>query len=170
VVKVENDHVVLSDGSREEMIYIAAGTLPAPSEEKSVTLTDVPVVLETNRFGNRVSETRWEFSREAILEYYQEMMDHPERLVGLFSAMEPARSNEGHIEGYRLNTEAGEKEFYAQVGLQQGDVIRRVNSMHMTSQRRAEYFIGEFVKGDLGAIVLDIERDGQPEKLVYLIK
>jgi len=42
--------------------------------------------------------------------------------------------------------------------------------MRMTSQRRAEYFIGEFVQGRLGAVVLDIERNGQPTKLVYLIK
>jgi len=56
------------------------------------------------------------------------------------------------------------------VGLQHGDVVRKVNSMRMTSQRRAEYFIGEFVQGRLGAVVLDIERNGQPTKLVYLIK
>ena len=56
------------------------------------------------------------------------------------------------------------------MGLRQGDVVRRVNSLHMTSQKRAEYFIGEFVKGGLGAVVLDIERDGRPEKLVYLVK
>ena len=61
-------------------------------------------------------------------------------------------------------------DFFADVGLRQGDVVRRVNSLHMTSQKRAEYFIGEFVKGELGAVVLDIDREGRPEKLVYLIK
>ena len=74
------------------------------------------------------------------------------------------------LAGYRLNTSLGEKEFYTQVGLQDGDVVRRVNSMRMTSQRRAEYFIGEFVQNRLGAVVIDIERNGQPKKLVYLVK
>ena len=126
--------------------------------------------LESNRFGNRVGETRWEFNRQAILDYYQEMMDNPERLAALFMAMEADRDEEGKVAGYRLNMDVGEREFYTQVGLQHGDVVRRVNSMRMTSQRRAEYFIGEFVQNRLGAVVIDIERNGQPQKLVYLVK
>ena len=50
------------------------------------------------------------------------------------------------------------------------EVVRRVNSMHMTSQRRAEHFIREFVRGNLGAVVLDIERGGKEEKLIYLVE
>ncbi len=172
VVRVENDHVVLAEGPREETIYLAAGTLPGADQagETPVQTVPPPAVLETNRFGNRLGETRWEFSRQAVLEYYQEMMDNPERLASLFLAMEADRDQEGKVAGYRLNTSVGEKEFYTQVGLREGDVVRKVNSMRMTSQRRAEYFIGEFVQGRLGAVVLDIERDGQPQKLVYLIK
>ena len=172
VVTVENDHVVLSDGSREETIYLAASTLPGHGVAGAAKLpTDnVPEILETNRFGNRIGETRWEFNRQAILDYYQEMMDNPERLAALFMAMEPDRDVEGKVAGFRLNMEVGEKDFYTQIGLKQGDVVRKVNSMRMTSQRRAEYFIGEFVQNRLGAVVFDIERDGKPEKLIYLIK
>jgi hypothetical protein len=42
--------------------------------------------------------------------------------------------------------------------------------MRMTSRRRAEYFIGEFVKGRVNAFVLDIERGGRPAKLVYQVR
>lgn len=171
VVRVASDHVVLSDGSREETIYLAAGTLPGPSKAGApAPAAEAPQILETNRFGNRVGETRWEFNRQAILDYYQEMMDNPERLAGLFMAMEPDRDAAGKVAGYRLNTDAGEKDFYTQVGLQHGDVVRKVNSMRMTSQRRAEYFIGEFVQNRLGAVVFDIERNGEAKKLIYLIK
>ncbi len=172
VVRVAADHVVLSDGRHEETIVLAAGSLagqgkggtagapaPAPSQ-----------ILETTRFGNRVGETRWEINKQAVLDYYQEMMDNPERLVGLFDAMEPDRDEAGKVAGYRLNVARGEKDFYTQVGLQDGDVVRKVNSMRMTSQRRAEYFIGEFVQDRLGAVVIDVERNGQPQKLVYLVK
>ena len=172
VVRVESDHVVLSDGSREETILLSAGSLPG--REKAAggapVAEEETKILETNRFGNRIGETRWEFNRQAILEYYQEMMDNPERLAGLFMAMEADRDAEGKVAGYRLNLDVGEKEFYTQVGLQQGDVVRKVNSMRMTSQRRAEYFIGEFVQNRLGAVVFDIERNGEPKKLIYLIK
>ncbi|HPR69277.1 MAG TPA: hypothetical protein PLJ99_08310 [Kiritimatiellia bacterium] len=171
VVRVERDHVVLSDGAREELLMLAAGTLgERPGASANAPADDTPAILETNRFGNRVGETRWEFSRQAVLDYYQEMMDNPERLASLFLAMEPDRDEEGKVAGYRLNMEAGEKEFYTQVGFRHGDVVRKVNSMRMTSQRRAEYFIGEFVQDRLGAVVIDIERDGQPLKLVYLVK
>lgn len=171
VVRVASDHVVLSDGPHEETIYLAAGTLPGPSKDGApAPAAEAAKILETNRFGHRIGETRWEFNRQAILDYYQEMMDNPERLAGLFMAMEPDRDEEGKVAGYRLNTDAGEKDFYTQVGLQHGDVVRKVNSMRMTSQRRAEYFIGEFVQNRLGAIVFDIERNGEAKKLIYLIK
>ena len=171
VASVESDHVVLSDGSTEETIFLAAGTLPGRENAGSAApAAEAPKILETNRFGNRIGETRWEFNRQAILDYYQEMMDNPERLATLFMAMEADRDAEGKVAGYRLNLDVGEKDFYTQVGLQQGDVVRKVNSMRMTSQRRAEYFIGEFVQNRLGAVVFDIERNGEPKKLIYLIK
>ena len=172
VVRVAIDQVVLSDGEREETLYLAAGTLPGHEQAGSPAVAaEAPAkILETNRFGNRIGETRWEINKQAVLDYYQEMMDNPERLAGLFMAMEPDRDEAGKVAGYRLNTDLGEKEFYTQVGLQHGDVVRKVNSMRMTSQRRAEYFIGEFVQNRLGAVVIDIERNGEPKKLVYLIK
>ena len=171
VVRVAADHVVLAVGEQEETIYLAAGSLPGQGPAAAVApAADAPKILETNRFGNRVGETRWEINKQAVMEYYQEMMDNPERLAGLFMAMEPDRDADGKVAGYRLNVDAGEKDFYTQVGLQHGDVVRKVNSMRMTSQRRAEYFIGEFVQNRLGAVVIDVERNGQPKKLVYLVK
>ena len=171
VVRVAADHVVLSADGREETLMLAAGTLPGrDGPAAGAPAAETAKILETTRFGNRVGETRWEINKAAVLEYYREMMDNPERLAGLFNAMEPDRDTEGKVAGYRLNVALGEKDFYTQVGLRDGDVVRKVNSMRMTSQRRAEYFIGEFVQDRLGAVVIDVERDGQPQKLVYLVK
>lgn len=171
VVRIESESVVLSDENHEETIFLAAGTLT--SGEKPAAggpAAEAVKILESNRFGNRVGETRWEISRQAVLDYYQEMMDNPERLAALFMAMEADRDEAGKVAGYRVNMDVGEKEFYTQVGLLQGDVVRKVNSMRMTSQRRAEYFIGEFVQNRLGAVVIDVERNGEEKKLIYLIK
>lgn len=171
VVRVTPDYVILSSGEHEETITLAAGSAGDPEKPTvSAAATEPMPTLETTRFGRRVGDTRWEVNRQAVLAYYQEMMDNPERLAGLFMAMEPDRDANGRVAGYRLNTALGEKDFYNQVGLRDGDVVRRVNSMRMTSQRRAEYFIGEFVQNRLGAVVLDIERDGQPQKLIYLVQ
>ena len=173
VARVERDHVVLSDGEREERLELAAGPGTGGAKAgggEAAAAAEERKVLETNRFGSRVGETRWEINRQAVMDYYQEMMDNPERLASLFLAMEADRDAEGKVAGYRLNTAVGEKEFYEQVGLRDGDVVRTVNSMRMTSQRRAEFFIGEFVQNRLGAVVIDVERNGEPKKLVYLVK
>jgi hypothetical protein len=42
--------------------------------------------------------------------------------------------------------------------------------MRMVSQRRAEYFLSEFLKNRVSALVLDVEREGKPEKMIYLIR
>ena len=42
--------------------------------------------------------------------------------------------------------------------------------MKMTKQERAEYFIREFVQDRLNAVVLDIERNGNPQKLIYYLR
>jgi len=42
--------------------------------------------------------------------------------------------------------------------------------MSMTSQSRAEYFINEFVKNRVNGFVLDIERGGKKEKLIYMVR
>jgi type II secretory pathway component PulC len=73
------------------------------------------------------------------------------------------------VAGYYLEAE-GEGEFFKAVGLQEGDTIRKVNSMLMTSQKRAEYFISEFIRNRVNAFVLEVDRNGKEEKLIYLIR
>lgn len=131
----------------------------ASSEEK---------VLEETPFGQRVGERRWVLSRERLMDYYQQLVEEPERIASLYMSLKPDyRDNE--IAGYRLNQE-GERDFFKAVGFQEGDVVRKVNAMNMTSQARAEYFLSEFVKSRLNAVVIDVERNGEPQKLIYLIR
>ena len=182
VKRVERDLAVLEeadgDGPAREFTLrlgpakAAGGADAAPAEgaaDAAAVAAAAGTALETNRFGSRIAEWRWEFSRDAVMDYYREMMESPERVSELFVAMTPDRDERGKIAGYRLNP-GGEDAFYRDVGLLPGDVVRRVNSFNMTSRKRAEYFIGEFVQGRLGTVVLDIEREGQPEKLIYFIR
>ena len=172
VVRVEQEFVRLSDGEREEMLFLARA---AGSGRGGGTGggTDGGVaertVLEKNRFGERTGEARWEFKRAELMKYAQEVLDDPQRVAGMYEGMAPDWDAEHKVAGYRLDTSKGEADFYAQVGLKDGDVVRRVNSIKMTSQRRSEFLLGEFLQGRLGTIVIDIERDGKAQKLVYLI-
>ncbi len=173
VVRILNDRVLVRSEGKEEELWLSFAGEKKSAPASAGTQTMVQVVgdeeaLETGRFGKRVAENRWVFQREALLGYYQELLDDPERMAAIFLSMKPDYQ-EGGIAGYHLDQE-GEQNFFKDVGLQQGDVVRKVNSMRMTSQARAEYFIKEFMQNRISAVVLEIERDGDPQKLIYLFR
>lgn len=173
VVRILRDRIVLRSAEQQEELWLSFSGSPPPaaspgrSGREPVATGDLPA-LEENRFGKRVGENRWVLSRDALMSYYKELTDDPERLAAVYVSMKPDY-DQGKIGGYLVDIE-GEKDFFHAAGLRNGDVVRKVNSMKMTSQKRAEYFIGEFVKNRVNAIVLDVERDKQPKKLIYLIR
>ncbi len=169
VEEVGADRAVLVRGSEREVLILGLTSPAAPAAAAGTNVARNAAsekVLDETRFGKRVGDTRWIMNRRELLNYYQELLDNPDRIAAVYMSMKPEYKND-EIAGYRLNEE-GERDFFKAVGLQEGDVIRKVNSMNMTSQARAEYFIGEFVKNRLNAVVIDIERDGTPQKMIYL--
>lgn len=169
------DRVILrAAGVNYELALSFSGATPPPASSVApttsntvVAMEDMPA-LETSRFGKRVGENRWVFKREELLKYYREVLDEPQRIAAIYMSLKPDYQ-ENEIAGYRLGTE-GEADFFKAVGLQENDAIRKVNSMRMVSQRRAEYFLSEFLKDRVNALVIDVERGGKPEKLIYLIR
>lgn len=124
----------------------------------------------SNRFGCvKVQDDRWQFGRQQMLDYYQELLDEPDRMVALFDTMKPVRDDRNRITGYVVGVE-GERDFFDAVGLREGDIVRQVNSVAMTNRRRAEFFIDEFLKSRMSAIVLEVERDGKIQKQIYQVK
>jgi len=171
VERVWADRVVLNaDGETIELrLSYREGGAAAPATPEETEGAEETPALEISRFGRRVGESRWELSRSALMDYYRELLDEPERIARMYETFEPVYEAEGRIGGYRLAIK-GEEEFLGHVGLREGDVVRAVNSLHMTSQSRAEFFLREFAQGRLDAVVMEIERDGAPQKLVYLIQ
>ena len=118
--------------------------------------------------GQRVSGNRWHFSRDGLIDYYNELRNEPGRLLDVFDSMKPVRSSDNKITGYRLGIE-GEKDFFDAIGLNEGDIIRSVKSLKMTNRNLAEAMIKSFVKGHVSTIVLEVERAGEKQKLLYLV-
>ena len=171
VVTIFRDRVILRDGNNDEQLWLsfAGGNKPATSAnrpEANVTQGQADATLV--RFGKRTGERRWVLERGAVLQYYQELLNNPDRLAKVFESLKPVYQT-GKIAGYTLDVE-GEGEIFRAFGLKQGDVIRQVNSMPMISQSRAEYFINEFVKNRVNGFVIDIERETKPEKMIYLVR
>lgn len=179
VTQIFRDRVVLRHAGGEEELWLSftGGDASAPDagagrpgrpSGQPLRFEDMPA-LETSRFGKRIGENRWVFQRDAIMDYADELQDDPERLLNLFMAMEPYLDDAEQIAGFQLGLR-GENDLYLAAGFQEGDVVRQVNSLPMTDPSRAQFFISEFLNGRMTALVLDIERDGQEEKLIYLIR
>jgi type II secretory pathway component PulC len=169
LLKIFADRVLVNVGGKEEELRLSFIDTFAASAAPAAATNTTEVVLSTSRFGKRIAQDRWVLSREALMQYYEELRKDPERVLQLFDSMQPAYTPEKHISGYKLHME-GEKEFFSAAGLQEGDVVRKVNSMNMTSQKRAEYFIGEFLQNRVTALVFDIERENKAQKLIYFIR
>lgn len=173
VIKIFNDHVTIQNdqGSRDVWLDFASRSPGGPAEEGSKSNLVISAGSGgTNRFGCiQVNENRWQFSRKPLLDYYQELLDEPERMVAVFDTMKPVRDSRNKITGYVVGLE-GERDFFAAVGLKQGDIVRAVNSVPMTNRKRAEFFIDEFLKDNMSAVVLEVERGGQGVKQVYQLR
>jgi len=176
VIEVLDDMAAVEfDGQRLNLsMRFAPTAAPAAQqeegEEKGVPFWDRPA-LDQNRYGKMFAENRWVLQREKLMEYYQEVTQEPEQLLRLFDSFRPDRdaANQGKVKGYNLQFQ-GTQEFLSDMGLQEGDTVRKVNSMNMTSQRRAEWFISEFVRGNIDAFVLDVERGEETIQKVYIVR
>lgn len=177
VVRVYRDHVTLRHDGREEDLWLSfsgvarGGATAATADQPQQDLRWDERVVETTPWGNRIADNRWILKRDQLLRYYEDVMNDPERLANLFISMRPVVSREegNEITGYVLRPK-GETEFYQGVGFREGDIVRKVNSMRMVRQERAEYFIREFMEGRLDAVVIDVERDGKEQQLIYYIR
>lgn len=143
-----------------------ASAVPSPAPAFApVPEDDVAAVMR--KFGaTRVDTNTWDFSRETMMDYYRELLARPERLVKVFDSLAPVYGDDAKIEGYRVDVQ-GERDFFRAIGLRQGDVVRSVNGIDMTSRRRAEGLIRRYAADDLDSIVIELDRDGRREKQYY---
>lgn len=165
------DHIILRQGQIREEIWLSLLTKPQGSSATAKTDANTMSSSSTsNKFGVKVGDNSWSMNKGALMSYYRELMDDPSRMVQVFDSLEPVYAQSGRrIAGYQLAVK-GEADFFKSVGLEQGDIVRRVNGMEMSSRRRAEYLIGEFASDRANAFVMDIERNGQSTKLIYQLK
>lgn len=135
----------------------------------STSMDGSPSISAANRFGGSLIRTNeWEFSRSKMMDYYNELLARPERLVKVFDSLEPVYNDSKAITGYRFNL-CGEPDFFNAVGLVQDDIVRSVNGIPMTNRMKAENLIRRFAANDLDFVVMEIERGGEVVKQMYYI-
>ena len=177
ITRIERDRIIIRDQAGiEAELWLSFRTATKSSAARadggssSGAVTGVGAGTSLSKFGGRqVGDCRWIFSRDRLMEYYQELRDDPERLLAVFDSMKPVYDAGRRITGYRLDVE-GEAEFFEASGLKPGDVVRSVNFMDMTNRRRAEFLISQFIRNEANAFIIDIERDGEKKRLIYEIR
>jgi type II secretory pathway component PulC len=170
VVRIVSDRVILRRGMEEAELWLGFSRAdPEGSPDEADTAGQGKDGKESAFGGRKTGKHSWVFRRDALQKYYQEVLDDPERLVRIFDSMKAVRDGNRRITGYRLNI-LGEGDFYRAAGMRQGDIVRKVNGMNMTSRRRAEFFIGEFARNRANVFEMEIERNGKPMKLTYQVR
>ena len=161
LVSIGNDRYTLTRGLLEQSDSPAAVNV-----EGSSTNSVARRAGEKLDLGKRVAENRWVFSRSKMMNYYNDVMEDPERLLSVFDSMKPVWTDNNKIDGYVLDVE-GEKPFFDAVGLVEGDVVKSVNGLNMTARSRAEYLITQFADNRLNIIMMDVIRGGEKVQLRY---
>ena len=181
IVRVLEKSIILREGGREEelalsYLRLADGAVQVTTAKPIAVPTAAPEadrIISTNQFGAQVGETRWVMNREGLISYIQELSDNPARMEKLFDSMVPAWDTgpDGRrtIGGYRLHM-VGEQDFYKAVGLQEGDVVKKVNDTQLASQRQCMWWIDQFRQNKQNAFVLDVDRGGTATRLEYMVK
>ena len=176
VMKIYHDRIVLRGDSGEEELWLGFTSQRTGGVDSTAASADAggapaaAAVAGKTRFGGkRVGPYSYVFRRDTLLEYYKELRQEPARLYTVFDSMKPIYGEGKQIFGYQLGIE-GEEEFWQAAGLQEGDIVRKVNSVMMSNRRRAEFFISQFVKNENSIFLLDIERNGEPKRFSYHIR
>lgn len=170
VKKIYEDRIVLEKDGEEGTLTLGggSGSLARPFLADAQG-TDMLKPVKT-RFGEQTGDGVWTLEKKAVMDYYEELLEEPERLLKVFDSMRPLYAKDGEgIEGYVLQS-VGENDFFADVGFREGDIVRRVNALPMTNRGRAEFFIRQVVQDKLSAVVIDIEREGGAKRMVYQLR
>ena len=171
VKRIAEDHIVLEKDGVEGMLTLGGGGNGVTrSYLDQAEAGKTAGERRQTRFGEQTGDGVWTLQKQALQGYYEELLDEPERLLQVFDSMRPLYAEDGKsIEGYQLQA-VGEQEFFDAVGIREGDVVRKVNALPMTNRGRAEFFIRQVVQDRVSAIVVDIEREGGPKRLVYELR
>jgi type II secretory pathway component PulC len=167
ILRIQNDQVILVNGIKKEIITIPFSISSSSSENLDGSEQDNFSDNLTGKFGGKkTGDNEWEFEKDKIMKYYEELMAEPKRLLNLFDSFAPVYDDNKRITGYKIDIK-GEKEFINAVGLKNGDYITKVNALKLTNRRRAEYMIGEFIEGRASTFALEVEREGNQQKIIY---
>jgi general secretion pathway protein C len=161
VVAIERTRVLLMNSGRLEYISpTATDALPPPTEPRAATApasTDPKSSIDVRQLGPQ----SYEVSRRDL----DVALANPSELL-MQARVVPAMRN-GEPNGFKLfSIRPGS--LYGRIGLQNGDVLQRINGLSLASAERG---LEAFQKlRESSHIELEVERNGQPMRLTYSMR
>ena len=161
VMEIERERVIINNNGRKEFIDGQAGTgQPAPVTAAVMPPTATPV--EAGGEGIRqLSENNYEVDRTEIDKTLGDLNQ-----VAMQARIVPA-FKDGKAQGFKLFS-IRPNSLYSKIGVQNGDVIKRINGFELNSPEKA---LEVYTKmKDANRIDIEIERNGSVVRKTYNVR
>ena len=156
ILEIERSKVIIRNGGKRE--YIAGDGDVAPA----AVATSTPVTPISNGNGIRaVSENEYEVQRAEIDNTLADL-----NKVAMQARIVPA-FKDGQAQGFKVFSIRPDS-IYSRIGVQNGDVIRRINGFEMNSPEKALEVYSKLK--DSSRIDIELERNGTPVKKTYNVR
>ena len=162
VMEIERERVIINNGGRKEFIdgQPGDGAVAAYTPPPAAT----PAATPTNGLGNGIKSTgenEYEVPKAEIDKTLSNLND-----VAMQARIVPA-FKDGQSVGFKLFSIRPDS-IYSKIGVQNGDVIRRINGFDMNSPEKALEVYSKLK--DSSRIEIEIERNGAPIRKSYNVR
>lgn len=159
ILEIERARVIISNGGRKEFIDENAGTGAPPPLSMGVPVRE-PGTLVTGNGVEALSENNYRISRAEVDKTLSNLND-----VAMQARIVPA-FKDGQSEGFKLFSIRPDS-IYTKIGIQNGDVIKRINGYDMNSPEKALEVYSKLK--DATRIEIDLDRNGSAVHKQYNI-
>lgn len=160
VLEIERERVIILNNARREYIDNQAGDGAAPPP----IATNVPVAAPPSSSGSGIralSDNDYEVPRAEIDKTLSNLND-----IAMQARIVPA-FKDGQAHGFKLFSIRPDS-IYSKIGVQNGDVIRRINGYDLNSPEKALEVYAKLKEA--GRIELELERNGSTLRKTYTIR
>jgi hypothetical protein len=130
------------------------------AHEQSIAPYSDVAASETNRFI---------IDRAPIVATCNDIQQDTTRLQSVAAAFALAHDSENRIVGFQVSVQA-ESDLATKLGLQDGDILLKINDMHVIKRSRLEQFAKDFIDNKANAFVIELDRRGKRIKQVYVFR
>jgi general secretion pathway protein C len=169
VTDIERERVIILNNNRREYIDNQPGAGEAPALSTTATVTPPPVVAANtaptaNGLGagiKQVSDNEYEVQRTEIDRTLSNLND-----VAMQARIVPA-FKDGVAQGFKLFSIRPDS-IYSKIGVQNGDVIRRINGFDLNSPEKALEVYSKLKEAN--RIDIELERNGSVVRKTYNVR